>query len=152
MPAAPAGLTRDHPAGAPADYASDDGKTKIERDPIPTLIAQLGHADVAQRSRAADELGKRGAAAATAVPALTRSLKDADRRVRAAVALALGNIGPAADAAVPALVAALKRGPEEVEWSAALALGRMGTPRARRAFARYSRESAGRLVGGSPGR
>ncbi|OGS37279.1 MAG: hypothetical protein A2506_06150 [Elusimicrobia bacterium RIFOXYD12_FULL_66_9] len=69
--------------------------------------------------------------------------------MRAAAALALGNVGPAADPAVPALVAALKKGPEEVEWSAALALGRMGTPRARRAFARYSRESAGALVRGA---
>ena len=141
FPDAPPGVTRGSPDGAPAEYASDD--------PIPDLIAQLGLNEAARRSRAADELGKRSAAAAPAVPALTKALKDPDRRVRAAAALALGNVGPAADPAVPALVAALKKGPEEVEWSAALALGRMGTPRARRAFARYSRESAGALVRGA---
>ena len=152
FPAAPPGSARSDPPGAPADYARDGGKSAPRQDPIPGLIAQLGHADPAKRSRAADELGKRGAAAEPAVPALTKALKDPARRVRAAAALALGNVGPAADSAVPALVAALKKGPEEVEWSAAMALGRLGTPRARRAFARYSRESAGRLVNASPGR
>jgi HEAT repeat protein len=127
-----------------ADFMTDAGTAKLENDPLPALLAYLKAPDAAKRARAADELGRRGTPEATA--ALTATLKDKAPRVRASAAIALGNIGAAADAAVPALVAALKRGPEEVTWSAALALGRIGTPRARRAFARHSRESAGEFV------
>ncbi|MBI3288237.1 MAG: HEAT repeat domain-containing protein [Elusimicrobia bacterium] len=147
MPAAPSGFgERPSPETAGADYARDAGTGKAELDPLPALIALLRSEDPAVRARACDDIGKRGAAAASAVSALTKALKAPTARVRASAALALGNVGAAADPAVPALVAALKNGPEEVSWSAALALGRIGTPRARRAFARHSRESAGVLV------
>jgi len=133
-----------------ADFAGDDGSGKAPTDPLPVLIELLLRPDAAKRARAADEIGKRGASAASAISPLAEVLKDGEPRVRAAAALALGNIGPAADSAVPALVAALKRGPEEVEWSAAIALGRIGTSRARKAFAKYSRDSAAVLAGQGP--
>lgn len=150
MPAAPAGFAPRESTGTAADYLNDDGKSTLENDPVPALIKLLSDADAKVRARAADELGKRGAAAAPARAPLTAALKDKDRRVRSSAALALGNLGAEADPAVPALVAALKRGPEEVRWSAALALGRIGTPRAKRAFARYARQAAGEIVRGAP--
>jgi hypothetical protein len=150
FPAAPPGLPERVSKTSGAEIVPDAGTGKAETDPLPPLLKLLADADPAKRARAADELGKRGARAASAAPALTVALKDEDKRVRASAALALGNLGAAADAAVPALVAALKRGPEEVGWSAAVALGRIGTPRARKAFARYARQSAGDLVRGAP--
>jgi hypothetical protein len=149
MPAGTPGLP-ERPASETAGAAimADAGTGKTEIDPLPSLLKLLADADPKIRARAADDLGKRGPAAASAESALAAALKDSDRRVRASAALALGNLGAAADSAVPALVAALKRGPEETSWSAAVALGRIGTPRARRAFARYARQSAGDLVRG----
>jgi len=150
FPAGPPGLSDRAIRTAGAEIMPDAGTGKAESDPLPPLLKLLADPDPAKRARAADDLGKRGSRAASAGTALASALKDPDRRVRASAALALGNLGPAADSAVPALVAALRRGPEEVEWSAAVALGRIGTPRARKAFARYSRQSAGDLVRGSP--
>lgn len=151
LPAAPAGLQRDNPGGGDAAYLADDGKArKPERDPLPALRALLKSPDPAKRARAADDLGKRGEASAPARVELTAALRDHVPRVRAAAALALGNLGQASDPAVPELVRALKRGPEEVEWAAALALGRIGTPKARRAFARYSRSTAGASARSAP--
>ncbi len=145
MPAAPSGFgERAAPETSGADLVADAGTAKLENDPLPVLLAYLKDADAAKRARAADELGRRGTP--EAISALSAALKDKTPRVRASAAIALGNIGAPADASIPALVAALKRGPEEVTWSAALALGRIGTPRARRAFARHSRESAGEFV------
>ncbi len=150
MPAAPASLPeRAAPETSGADIIVDTSAAKSAYDALPSLRKLLVDADPAKRARAADELGKRGAAATPAVGALAAALRDPDRRVRASAALALGNIGKPADAAVPALVAALKHGPEEVAWSAAVALGRIGTPRADKAFARYARQSAGDLVRGA---
>jgi HEAT repeat protein len=126
--------------------ASNAPDARPQTDPAPSLLVLLKSEDPRSRALAADELGRLGESSARAVPALTKALQDGDRRVRASAALALGNIGPSSDASVPALLAALKRGPEEVSWSAALALGRIGTPRARKAFARYARQTAGELV------
>jgi HEAT repeat protein len=137
------GLERPAPETGDAAIMPDAGTGKAAVDPLPALKRLLLDADPRKRARAADELGRRGAAAVSAETALIAALKDRDRRVRASAALALGNLGAAADSAVPSLVAALKRGPEDVERSAAVALGRIGTPRARRAFARYARQSAG---------
>ena len=106
--------------------------------------------DAPARARAADELGKRGARAASAVPALAENLKHANRRVRASAALALGNIGAAADPAVSSFVRLLRDPSEDVQSSAAVALGRLDTPRARRAFRRHLRDQAGALA--RPGR
>ncbi len=147
-PGAPGTSERPAPRTSEAEIVADAGPGKMASDPLPALLAYLKSADAATRARAADELGRRGTPAA--VEGLTAALKDRVPRVRASAALALGNTGAAADAAVPALVAALKKGPEEVTWSAALALGRIGTPRARRAFARHSRESAGELARPKP--
>ena len=145
LPPAPTGFgERPAPETSGAGFVADAGTGKMTKDPLPALLAYLKSADAAKRARAADELGRRGTPAA--VTALTASLKDRVPRVRASAAIALGNIGVASDVAVPALVVALKKGPEEVTWSAAMALGRIGTPRARRAFARHSRDSAGELV------
>jgi len=138
--------SRPQPRAPEPTITSDGPNAKPQTDPLPALLLLLKDADARRRARAADELGKRGEASAPSVPALTKALKDGDRRVRASAALALGNIGPASDASVPALISALERGPEEVSWSAALALGRIGTPRARKAFARYARQTAGELV------
>ncbi len=149
LPPPPPGFgERPAPETSGADYAAAGGKNKTET--LPDLIALLGDKDAAKRARAADELGKRGADAAPAVEPLTKALKDSSPRVRASAALALGNVGAASDAAVPALVAMLRRGGEEAAWSAAIALGRIGTPRARKAFSKHARETAGELVRPAP--
>ncbi|MBI5246864.1 MAG: HEAT repeat domain-containing protein [Elusimicrobia bacterium] len=145
FPAPPSGFgERTKPGTSGADIVADAGAGKMAVDPLPVLLEYLKSPDAAMRARAADELGRRGAP--EAVGPLTARLKDRVPRVRASAAIALGNIGAASDPAVPALVTALKKGPEEVAWSVALALGRIGSPRARRAFAKHSRESAGELV------
>lgn len=129
------GFARTDPDGLPAGYEPVTGK--LAKDAVPELLALLKALDPRKRSRAADELGKRGPdVAARAVGPLTAALGDKDRRVVASAALALGNMGTAADAAVPALARFLGRGYEDLESSAALALGRIGTPRAKKAFAR----------------
>lgn len=139
------GLVRTDPDGLPAGYMPDTGK--LARDTLSELLALLKHNDPRKRSRAADELGKRGPSVAQeAVAPLTALLADKDQRVAASAALALGNMGAAADAAVPALARLLKRGPEDLESSAALALGRIGTPRAEKAFARHSGSAAMELA------
>jgi hypothetical protein len=129
------GFARTDPDGLPAGYEPVTGK--LVKDTLPALLALLKDLDPRKRSRAADELGKRGSAVSKeAVAPLMTALSDKDRRVTASAALALGNMGAAADPAVPALVKLLGRGPEDLESSAALALGRIGTPRAKKAFAR----------------
>lgn len=132
--AAPARPEAERPG---ARLVEDAGTPKQELDPVPALIEQLASKEWRKRARAADELGKRGQAAAPAVPALRKALRDDNRRVRASAALALGNVGDAAEAAVKQLTRALKDKDEDVRWSAAVALGRLPGPAARAAFRRY---------------
>ncbi len=83
---------------------------------------------------AADELGRRGAAAEAAVPALMRALRDKSPRVRSSAGLALGNIGVASEDVVALLIKALKDRSGDVRYAAALGLSRIDTPEANKAF------------------
>ena len=133
---APLGQREEFPAGPAAPYheaaapgkteiAADAGTAKPENDPVPALIKALSRGDARRRARAADELGKRGAAALPAVPALRRALKDRDRRVRASAALALGGVGASDENIIADLTRALKDKEEDVRFSAGLALNRL---------------------------
>ena len=114
------------PAAAPTQaevrFEADAGTGRPEHDPIPFLIAQLSSEEPRRRARAADERGKRGAAAAVA--ALRRALSDRNSRVRASAVLALGNAGDA-DAVRADLRRALRDKDEDVRFSAAIALERL---------------------------
>jgi hypothetical protein len=123
-PAPPASEARTSAPGA-AELVPDDGTGKPEKDPIPGLIERLSDSDPHRRARAADELGKRGAAAAKAVPALRRALGDRDRRVRASAVLALGSAGSAEAGVEGDLKRALRDKDEDVRFSAGIALERL---------------------------
>jgi HEAT repeat protein len=123
-PGAPA-PERASPAAPEAGIVEDKGTGKPEIDPIPALIAQLSSSDPRRRARAADELGKRGAAAGIAVPALRRRLEDRDRRVRASGALALGSVASASVEVEADLRKALRDKDEDVRFSARIALERL---------------------------
>lgn len=129
------GTRESFPAGPPAPeagpaepaaaaFVADAGTGKPEQDPIPGLIERLSDSDPHRRARAADELGKRGPAAAKAVSALRRALRDRDRRVRASAVLALGSAGAGADAVAADLRRALSDKDEDVRFSAGIALER----------------------------
>ena len=113
---------------AVAEFAPDAGTGRPEYDALPALIAQLSAAEPRRRARAADELGKRGGAAAEAAPALRGALSDRDRRVRASAALALGSVGGGLNGSVAALKLALEDKDEDVRFSAAIALERIKRP------------------------
>lgn len=66
---------RTAPETTTPELAPDAGTGKPENDPIPVLIARLSLPDPRTRARAADELGKRGAAAGPAVRSLRGALK-----------------------------------------------------------------------------
>ncbi|MBI2386566.1 MAG: HEAT repeat domain-containing protein [Elusimicrobia bacterium] len=125
MPAAGPGLHREPVERGEAALVEDAGTGKPENDPVPELIRRLSAAEPRTRARAADELGKRGAAALPAVPALRRALKDRDRRVRASAVLALGGVGASVDGVGADLRRALRDKNEDVRFSAVIALHRL---------------------------
>lgn len=128
-----------HAAGT---LMGDPGSPKPAHDAVPGLLEALGSMDAKTRSRAADELGKLGPKAASAVEPLRGLLRDSSARVRSSAILALGNIGPAASASVKDIVKALRDPSAAVRYSAALALSRIDTPAAKKAFSRYLRKEA----------
>jgi HEAT repeat protein len=148
----PVEMKRDPAIDAAALLDADPVLNSPPADPLPPLLELLGSAQARVRSRAADELGQLGAAAAPAVAPLRQLLKDQSPRVRASAALALGNIGPAADPAVKALVGALQDPSAAVRYGATLALSRIGTPSARAAFRRYLRREAEAETAARPGK
>lgn len=125
MPAAGPGLHREPTERGEAGLVADAGTGKPENDPVPELIRRLSASEPRTRARAADELGKRGAAALPAVPALRRALKDRDRRVRASAVLALGGVGGSVDGVAGDLRRALRDKNEDVRFSAVIALHRL---------------------------
>ncbi len=125
MPAAGPGLHREPVERGEAGLVADAGTGKPENDPVPELIRRLSASEPRTRARAADELGKRGAAALPAVPALRRALKDRDRRVRASAVLALGGVGGSVDGVAGDLRRALRDKNEDVRFSAVIALHRL---------------------------
>ena len=129
-----------------APAAFEAAGSKARHDAVPDLILALRTGDAATRSRAADELGYSGAAAASAVSALMSVLRDKSPRVRASASLALGNIGGADPAVVPLLVKALKDKNLDVRYAATLALSRIATPAGRRAFKEHIGEDARRAI------
>lgn len=104
---------------------------KAPHDPVPDLIASLQSPDSRARARAADELGRMGAAAARAVRPLIAAARDPSPRVRASAGYALGNIGESSDDGLSALEEALKDPSPDVRHSAAGALSRIPSPKAR---------------------
>jgi hypothetical protein len=129
MPPGPAAPPKSEATAAEARLETDAGAAKPEDDPVPRLIAQLRAPDARLRARAADELARRGAAAAPAIPALRRALKDRDRRVRGSAALALGNAAEPSEGLLKDLERALRDKDEDVRFSAGLALERLKRPR-----------------------
>lgn len=125
MPAAGPGLHREPTERGEAALVADAGTGKPENDPVPELIRRLSASEPRTRARAADELGKRGAAALPAVPALRRALKDRDRRVRASAVLALGGVGGSVEGVADDLRRALRDKNEDVRFSAVIALQRL---------------------------
>lgn len=111
-----------------ARFERDRGTGRAQADPVPGLIAQLAAVRAVERALAADELGKRGEVASSAVPALRRALVDEDRRVRASAVLALGGIGRLPPDAQADMRRALLDPDEEVRFSARAALRRLSTP------------------------
>lgn len=125
MPVAGPGLHREPTERGEAGLVADAGTGKPENDPVPELIRRLSASEPRTRARAADELGKRGAAALPAVPALRRALKDRDRRVRASAVLALGGVGGSVEGVASDLRRALRDKNEDVRFSAVIALHRL---------------------------
>jgi hypothetical protein len=128
MPNAPEGFNHPPVERGEAGLVEDAGTGKPENDPVPELIKRLSSSEPRTRARAADELGKRGAAALPAVPALRRALKDGDRRVRASAVLALGGLGSTVDGVAAELRQALRDRNEDVRFSAVIALRRLQAP------------------------
>ena len=123
LPRVPRGEAR--PQGR---FERDRGTGRTEVDPVPGLIAQLRAPRAVERALAADELGKRGEAAAPALSALRRALVDEDRRVRASAVLALSGVGRLPPDAQADIRRALLDPDEEVRFSARAALRRLSTP------------------------
>jgi hypothetical protein len=128
FPAAGPGIHHEQSEPGAASLVDDAGTGKPENDPVPELIKRLSAPEPRARARAADELGKRGAAALPAVPALRRALKDRDRRVRASAVLALGGVAGAVEGVDGDLRRALRDKNEDVRFSAVIALQRLQAP------------------------
>jgi hypothetical protein len=125
IPAVGPGIRREPTERGEASLVDDAGTGKPENDPVPELLRRLSSSEPRVRARAADELGKRGAAALPAVPALRRALMDRDRRVRASAVLALGGVGGSVDGVDGDLRRALRDRNEDVRFSAVIALQRL---------------------------
>ncbi len=97
--------------------------------PTPTrvgdLIRALREGDSMGRVKAAQDLGRLGAASLPALPALTDALNSPDVSVRVAAAGALRMLGPDA---VPALLIAARDKDASVRSTAAQGLGRLSSP------------------------
>ena len=90
------------------------------------LLDGLASANAATRAHSAEELGKLGPAAHSAVAALIEALKDKDALVRSESARALGRIGPDAKPAIPALGVAARDPEAIVSREATEALKKIG--------------------------
>ena len=88
------------------------------------LVELLDDENPASRLSAIDELGKMGAAAATAVPALMERLTDADLQMQ--VIAAIGKVGPLAVPAVTRLIELAKAGPLQTRVASFAALAGIG--------------------------
>lgn len=97
--------------------------------PTPTRVGDLTRSlregDSMTRVKAAQDLGRLGAAAVPALPALTEALKSSDLGVRVAAAGALRMLGPDA---IPALLLAARDTDPSVRSTAAQGLGRLSSP------------------------
>jgi len=146
VPALTRNLIEDSDAQARSLAAHAMRKMESEAEAaIPRLIEALGSARPDVRYHAADLLGRREAAASSAVPALLGTLarppaswerapacRDEWLDDRAAAAWALGLIGSEAESVVPKLVAALEDGDDGLRFAAVVSLARFG-PAARSA-------------------
>jgi HEAT repeat protein len=97
---------------------------------LQSLIVKLRNDEPFIKAKAALELSRYGAAAASAVPDLMDCLGHEDPNVRQNAALALGKIGSASKAAIPALARALNDPEWTVRRNAAGALGDIGDSKA----------------------
>jgi len=92
-------------------------------DPLPELIQALRSEAVADRLKAAKDLGRLGWLAREAMPALVAVLSDADPKVREAAAQAVGQMGPEA---LQTLSAMLGHQDKYVRRHAVWAMGKLG--------------------------
>ncbi|MBA4190304.1 MAG: hypothetical protein C0467_20145 [Planctomycetaceae bacterium] len=92
-------------------------------DPLPDLIKALRSEAVAERLRAAKDLGRLGWLAREAMPALIAVLADKDTKVREAAAQAVGQMGPEA---LPTLSSMLGHHDKYVRRHAVWAMGKLG--------------------------
>jgi HEAT repeat protein len=90
------------------------------------LRQALNSRSARERIHAADQLGKLGSLAKSAVPALTALLDDPNETVRAATASALGNIRSASDKTIAELMRVMRRGDYYDSEHAAAALAKLG--------------------------
>lgn len=90
---------------------------------VDALVLSLAQGDTRARARAAETLGRLGAAARAAAPALIVALSDPEARVRTEAGQALFEIGPDARA-VPALVHGLTDERSHVRFHSARALAK----------------------------
>src|SRR5690349_8865465 len=116
------GSVRAQDASKPVAKGQTTEPAKMTEKPLADVAAQLKDKDAKLRRAAAQELGRRGVKAVTAVPALTEALADSASNVRTAAAEALGGIGVTAKSAVPKLMNALKDKDAMVRETAAEAL------------------------------
>ncbi len=101
----------------------------IEAD-VPGLLEALGRPEAPKRADAAEELGRIGPPAKSAVPALVKLLQDKVEDVRLAAAAALASIDSQNAALMPVVLAELKSGPEQRKAAAEILgdLGAVGVP------------------------
>src|SRR5262245_7594198 len=124
--------------GAQKKKKKDEDIPLPKREDVPKLIKTLQKgALVADRSFAADQLGRLGQIQANAVkdavePLMNALKDDSEAKVRRASAEALGKISPDPEKVVPLLIDALKDKSLDVNLAAVTALGRYG-PEARSA-------------------
>ncbi|MFA6031050.1 MAG: HEAT repeat domain-containing protein [Elusimicrobiota bacterium] len=129
LPQAPRPPERTSAAAPAAALERGAGRGREHYDPVPALIGLLSSKVPLSRALAADELGRRGAAAASAVPALRAALGDPDAGVRSSAVLALGGIGGLPAEVVAEVRRALLDRDEDVRFSARVALRRLGATR-----------------------
>lgn len=111
----------------PEQFVGPNGGTEAD---VPDLLKALQRSEGARRADAAEELGRIGPPAKSAVPELVKLLKDRNADVRLASAGALASIDPKNPAILSALDGELKAGPDQRKSAAEILgdLGAVGVP------------------------
>ncbi|MGI8502603.1 MAG: sister chromatid cohesion protein PDS5, partial [Hassallia sp.] len=93
---------------------------------IRRLTNDLFVPELEDRRRAAEELGKIGLAAKSAVPALVKALKDKDSKVRFTAVQTLGNLGDNSEPVLQALLTVLTNQDAQIRDKAGKVLSKLG--------------------------